>query len=191
MERKLRVGITIIVFLASIIAIGYYVSQANFTPKPIQSFSGNYLQYNGTASRIFVVSANATYGKYPFPTATDQPLLGSPTVIAKNGEPCVIINVTFRNDYSYQNPAPNNPVPDYNSTLTYVAFTAHLFSGETQISAKDITNAFALNSTFTNKAFTSLSYGDSATLSIYLATNETDITSFQPILYYVGLFPPP
>jgi hypothetical protein len=114
----------------------------------------------------------------------------SPSVIAKNGESCVIINVTLRNDYSTQNPAPNS-IPNYNLTLTYVALTAHLFSGENQINATDITNAFPLDSVFTNRAFTSLSYGESTTLSIYLATDQTDITSFQLAPYYVGQMPPP
>ena len=43
--------------------------------------------------------------------------------LAENGEPCYIINVTIRNDYS---------------TLMYVWLTAQIFNGENQINATDL-----------------------------------------------------
>lgn len=190
MNKKLIAAIIIVMtFLLVVSIVSYYYLTKS--AMPIQSVSDYYLQYNGITSRIFVVSANATHGNYPGPTVTAVPY-PTESVIAQSGEPCVIINVTLRNDYTTQNPAPNPvPLPNYNSTLTYIALTAHLFSGETQINATDITNAFPLDSVFTNRAFTSLNYGESTILSIYLATNETDITSFQLIPYYVGLAPSP
>lgn len=156
------------------------------TPSIPTAQSGYYL--NG--SEIFVVSANASYGSYPYPTVTYPPFANPPNgLIAQNGEPCVIINVTIRNDYSTQNPAPN-PVP-YNTTLVTIALTAQIFNGANQITAKDITNAFPIASVTTNKAFTRLNYGESTTLSVYLATNSTDVTSFQIIPVYIGLLTPP
>jgi hypothetical protein len=169
------------------IIFGYYfANQTEFSPKPIQSVSNFYLD----ESRIFVVSANASYGNYPYPTVTSPPFgnpSGSP--IAENGEPCVIINVTLRNDYSTEYPAPN-PIP-HDTTLVYVAFTAHIFTGEKQINAKDITNADWVFSAGTNGAFTSLHYGESTTVTIYLATNNRDVTSFQLFTRYVGELVPP
>jgi len=137
-------------------------------------------------SKIFVTSATASYANYPFPTVTDNP---SGLPIATNGEPCLIINVTLRNDYSYQNPAPG--IPGINSSEVNVALTAALFKGENPVNAKDITNAFPLNSVFVNRAFAIISYGESAKVSIYMATNSTEITSFQLIPYYVSRAPAP
>lgn len=102
--------------------------------KPIQSVAGYYLTYESNISRIFVVSANATYGNYPYPTVTGP---SNGVVLARNGEACVIINVTIRDDYSTQHPVPNpDPV---NSSFVNVLLTTKIFSGETQINATDIT----------------------------------------------------
>jgi hypothetical protein len=139
-------------------------------------------------SRIFVVSANASYGNYPFPTVTNLPY-ANPVVIARQGEPCIVISVTLRNDYSSQNPAPN-PDP-YNSSLVYISLTAEVFSGNSQISAKDITNALGVASAGTNSAFTSIPYGENTTVSIYLATNNKEVTSFQLHPRYIGGEVPP
>jgi hypothetical protein len=202
MKRKRAVAIIVVVsiFVTSIV-VGFYLSpqttpnpqvsptpQISPTRKPVivsDQFSPYYLHYQGD-SRILVASANASYGSYPYPTVTNFPS-GSP--IAENGEPCVIINVTLRNDYSTQNPAPN-PY-SLNSTKVYVALTALLFSGKEPISAKDITNANWISSASSNRGFTSLDYGESATLSLYLATNNKDITDFLLSAFYIGILPPP
>ena len=158
--------------------------------EPIQSLSNFYLQYMGAETKVFVVSANASYGDYPGPTVTWAPFeKPNGAIIAKNGEPCVIINVTMRIDYSTQYPVPN-PMPP-NSTLVFIALHAELFNGENEVSAVDITNASPWASVSLNKAFTSLDYGENTTLTIYLATSNTDITSFQLTGYYVGGILPP
>lgn len=181
--KKLTIALIIVILSVSLLTVGYYLNnQAHQSvAEPIPSVSNYYL----SDSRIFVVSANASYGGYPFPTVTDSHGLA----LAKNGETCVIINVTLRNDYSTQYPAPN-PAPD-NSTLVHIGLTAQIFNGENQINAKDITNAFPIASVSTNEAYTEIDYGESTTLSIYLATNNTDITSFQIIPRYIGLLTPP
>jgi hypothetical protein len=136
---------------------------------PIQSVSGYYLPYEGKDSKIFIVSANANYGSYPYPTHTT--FNGS---LVENGEPCIIINVTIRDDYSTQYPPPNPN--SYDSTLVYVYLTAQIFSGENQIPATDLLMVGMPPDGGTVAWLTS---GEKATLTIYLATNQTDITSFQ------------
>jgi len=79
----------------------------------------------------------------------------------------------------------------YNSTIVYISLTALIFNGANQINAKDITNANFVISGSTNGAFTSLNYGESTTLYIYLATNNTDITSFQITPRWIGQVVPP
>jgi hypothetical protein len=145
---------------------------------------GNLVEQAGTESQIFLVSANASYGTYPFPTVTSPN--GNGTVLAEKGEPCVIINATIRNDYSTQNPPPN-PNPE-TPTLAFVYLTAYLFNGENQINATDITPVVG----FANGgAFASLTSGKGSTLTIYLATNSTDLTSFQVVARYISGMPVP
>ena len=127
-----------------------------------------------------MVAANSTYGSYPYPTAT-SPSQGAQ--LAQNGEPCVIVNVTIRDDYSTQYPAPNPAPPQNDPSFAYVFLTAHLFSGENQINATDITPPVG----FANGgAYAPLNGGENATLTMYLATSNNDITSFQIVARYIG-----
>jgi hypothetical protein len=154
---------------------------------PIQSVANIYLQSQGNASRIYVVSANASYGTYPYPTVTVPPNFNSgKKFIAENGEPCVIINVTLRNDYSAEYPAPNPSSLNNTTTKVYISLTAQLSNSEGQVDSTDITNAGYIASATTNSAFTSLNYGQSTTVTLYMATSNTNITSFQLIPRYIG-----
>jgi hypothetical protein len=186
MSKKTLMAATVIVFVVLvIIAFGYYfANQSQVVPSPIPSQTNFYLP----DSRIFVVSANASYGSYPFPTVTNQPY-SSPVVIARQGEPCVIINLTLRNDYSAQTPAVNHWTNS--SPTVYVSLTAKVFNGNNSISSKDITNALGIASAATNSAFTSFDYGENTTVTIYLATNSKDVTSFQLVPRYIGELQPP
>ena len=156
-----------------------------------QSVGGYYLQYSpliyegfdSNVSRIFVVSANASYGVYPYATRTS---LGGGSIVVKNGEPCIIINVTVRDDYSTQNTftVAFNPL---NSTSVYVCLTAQLFNGEKQIKTTDL--LLIGNPANDWGAYAFVSYGEKATISIYLATKNTNTTSFQIVPRYIGAIP--
>ena len=146
--------------------------------------NGDLAEQAGNVSEIFLVSANASYGYYPYPTVTSPNDDG--VILAENGEPCVIIDVTIHSDYSAQNPPPN-PSP-VNPALVYVFLTAQLFNGENKINATDITPQVG----FVNGgAYAPLNSGENATLTIYLATNNMNITSFQIVTRYIGGIPPP
>jgi hypothetical protein len=138
---------------------------------------GNIEEQAGNVSEIFLVSANASYGNYPYPTVTGW---------AEALEPCVTINFTIRSDYSTQNPPPN-PNPE-NPTSVYVFLTAQIFNGENQIDSTDITPPVGVSNF---GAVALLNSGESATLTIYLATGNTNITSFQIDTRYVGGIAPP
>ena len=210
MTRKVLIAPIIVIIVLAVSFTGglYETNQTNPSPKvsptpqvspsvapvigPIQSLSNYYLQYDGNESRIFVVSANASYDSYPGPTVTSPPYATSDFGTAQHGEPCVTINITLRNDYSAQNPPPNSlSAPIDNSTLVYIGFEADIFEGNTKINATDITNALPVASFSTNHATASLDYGESTTFSIYLATNSTDVTSFDLQVGYLGLLLPP
>jgi len=168
-----------VVGLSDLVILAQHYGQQQIV-EPIQSVNGYYLPFEGNISRIFVVSENASYGFYPYATRTSG---GVPVVT--NGEPCVIINVTVRNDYSTQYPPPY-PNPDY-PTLVYVILTATVFNGANQINATDLLKVGLPPDA---GAFADLNGGENATLSMYLATNQRDITSFQIVPIWIGGIPP-
>jgi hypothetical protein len=192
-EKTFMAASIVIIILVPSLAVGYYWTTTNnqnpeltptSSPNPIPSQSNFYLGN----SRIFVISANASYGSYPSPTVTSPPY-GS--IIAQNGERCIIINVALRNDYSIEFPPPNILAPEsWNVSSVYVFLTAHLYNGNNQIEATDITNPNALGY-WANNAYTQLDFGESTTVSIYLATSSDNVTSFQLHTNYIGELPPP
>ena len=151
--------------------------------EPIQSVAGYYLPLGENISKIFVVSTNASYGFYPYATRTS--LGGGFTVIA-NGEPCVIINITIRNDYSsqYLPPNPNS----HDSASVWVILTATLFNGANKINSTDLLRVGAPPDA---GASTYLDSGENATVSLYLAANQRNITTFQIVPIFIGGTPPP
>ncbi|MGA2385435.1 MAG: hypothetical protein ABSG33_02760 [Candidatus Bathyarchaeia archaeon] len=154
----------------------------------VQPASGYYLSFRGNITRIFVVSTNLSSGFYPYPTRSAMGQQGGPPVVEK-GEPCVIINVTVRNDYSAQYPPPaqflNNPTPAF----AYVFLTAKIFSGNNEINATDLTQVGLPPDSL---SFAGLNGGETATISIYLATtSKMEITSFQIVPVWIGGIPLP
>ena len=147
--------------------------------------AGYYLAYRGNISRIFVVSTSISSGFYPYPTRSAIGQTGGPPVVEK-GEPCVIINVTVRDDYSAQNPTPqfpNSPTPAW----AWVFLTAKIFSGNNEINATDLTNVGQPPDSW---SYASLNGGETETISIYLATtSKSEITSFQIVPVWIGGIP--
>ena len=194
LKRKLLILAVILAVLAILLSEFWFIPQIfhksslAVTPVigPIQPAAGYYLPYRGNISRIFVVSSTISSGFYPYPTrsAIGQP--GGPPVVEK-GEPCVIINVTLRNDYSAQNPPtpqfPNSQTP----ALAWVYLTAKIFSGSNEINATDLTNVGLPPQSL---SFASLNGGVAETVSIYLATtSKSEITSFQIVPAWIGGIP--
>ncbi len=152
----------------------------------IQGASGYYLprgiqqpDYQGS-SRILVLSANATYGHFPYNITR---LNGQ--VVGVIGQPCVLVNVTIRNDYSSQNLP---PLHDGNSTSVYVRLTALLFNGETQIDTTDLLHVGLPPSAATEVWVPG---GESAMATIYLAPDNWNITSFQIVPLSISGIPIP
>jgi hypothetical protein len=152
----------------------------------IQPVAGYYLPYRGNISRIFVVSISISSGSYPYPTRNAIGQSSGPPVV-KKGEPCVIINVTVRNDYSAQYPPPaqfpNSPTPAF----AWVFLTAKIFSGNNEINATDLTQVGLPPDSLPSAG---LNGGETATVSIYLATtSKSEITSFQIVPVWIGGIP--
>ena len=131
-----------------------------------------------------MVSTSISSGFYPYPTRRAIGQTSGPAVVEK-GEPCVIINVTARDDYSAQNP----PTPRFpnSSTPAWVwgFLTAKIFSGNNEINATDLTR---VGLPLDSWSYASLTVGgETASISIYLATtSKSEITSFQIVPVWIG-----
>jgi hypothetical protein len=109
-------------------------------------------------------------------------------IVVTKGEPCVVINVTLRNDYSAQNPPPYqlNPDPKY-PAQAYVFMTAKIFNGNDEINSTDLMHLDLPPDAWSE---TSLNGGETGTISIYLAvTSHEEITGFQLIAMWIGGIP--
>jgi hypothetical protein len=145
-NKKNKIIIAVLAVVAVLFVSFWVTQEISFWPssavKPnvtaMQHITGYYLTFQGNTTKIYVVSATASSGSYPYET---RQALGSKSrslPVVEKGEPCVIINVTIRDDYSEQ-----SPVPDHfsgNPTLAYVFLTAKIFNGDKQINSVDLTH---------------------------------------------------
>ena len=143
-NKKNKLVIAVLALVAVLLVSLWVTQEISFWPggavKPniasMQPIAGYYLTFRGNITRIFVVSAILTSGSYPYTRSAIGSKPGSPPVV-KKGEPCVIINVTVRNDYSSQFPTPN-PYPG-SPTSAYVFLAAKIFNENKEIQATDLT----------------------------------------------------
>jgi hypothetical protein len=192
-NKKNKLIIATLAIVAVLLASFWVTQQISFWPssavKPnvasLQPIAGYYLTFRGNNTEIFLISATVTSGSYPYQTRTAiGSKSGSPPVVEK-GEPCVIINVTIRNDYSEQSPVPDH-FPGH-PTLAYVFLTAKIFNGDKQISITDLTQVGLPPDSWSSA---SLQSGETATVSIYLATaSRSEVTGFEIIPVEIGGIP--
>jgi hypothetical protein len=197
-NKKLLVAIISIVTAVVILTIVFVVIPkieaieadamfAQFAVTPvlgqIQPASGYYLgghgapgpyYYRSNDSRIFVVASSISVGTYPYDNRTSLTPPFDKIVVVK-GEPCIIINVTLRNDYSPTNPPPNYEPDEGN--YTYVYPTAELFSGTTNLNATDMLKVGWPSS---GGLCVRLQPGESGWVQLYLAVqSREEITSYK------------
>lgn len=177
----------LIVLVLSIFVVLSSSYRAVSTPTVVnvKPVAPHYLTYDGNESRIFLVSATPAYGSYPGPSVAQ---MGS-TPGVKKGDPCFTINVTIRNDYSAENPLPDQNIFNMSNPDANVYLTAQIFNTQGQIKATDVTPPYL--AVPLSGAYTSLASQENATVTIYMATSHQDIDNFEIILEYVGSVPAP
>ena len=195
-STKQKIAILAVILVAAVLLVSEFwvIPQIFHKPSlavtpvigPFPPGAGYYLSYRGNISRIFVVSTSISSGFYPYPTRRAIGQTSGPSVVEK-GEPCVIINVTVRNDYSAEYPPsprfPNSSTPAF----VWVYLTAKIFSGNNEMNATDLTNVGLPPDSL---SYASLNGGATETVSIYLATkSKSEITSFQIVPAWIGGIP--
>ncbi len=167
-----------ILFLALVIGAFVYleVTFSKFPASNAKLANSGYLKVpslpsqDSGYSKLFLVSANASYGVY-------------------NGEKCFIINATLRNDYSAQEHPPDG-LSGYNSSgNVFFILWAKLFSNNKQISANEITapNAMPVHGSPQH----SLEAGETGWFEMYMASSAQNIDTFTIDLVAFGGLPIP
>jgi hypothetical protein len=136
-----------------------------------------------TESRVYLVSAYLKYGNYNVTAG------GGTFPIIHKGDPCLIVNATFRNDYTPEQPPPQTYLTHSASDGSACFFvTAQLFlKNGNQISAPNVTPPYPLLP-FGAPQYC-LKSNSEFSVELYFSTNHKNIDHYDLILLYIGSVP--
>jgi hypothetical protein len=167
------------------LVIGLYSWNALFASSSnsnIEGPSSGYLTYYPSfkgekETMIFLVSTdNPRYGFYNW---SDDEWWGGEV---HEGDPCFIVNVTARNDYT-TDPIwtdEDSPPDMYNN---HVKLTAHLYDQQGRVDAVDVT--YPINSFHGGHVF-KVEPEETHSVTLYLATDCKDIDRYEIYVTYIG-----
>lgn len=120
-------------------------------------------------SRLFLLSANASYGTH-------------------NGQACLIIDASVRNDYTPQQPPPMDNFPGNSSGTAYFGLTAKLYDKNTEIAANDVTSP---GSAPLGVPQIGLGSGSTYNVEIDMATSNINVNNYTIQLVNIAGYPIP
>lgn len=162
------------------------------TPPPIQApdneryltyYSSHYV-YGGNETKIFLLTSNARYGSY---NQSFQTLYSGEV---HEGDACIIINVTIRNDYTKEQPGPDG-FPDFPEgpfpSGYFISLTAYLYNKEGQVMAEIMTPGYMYGGFIE----VNLETGETATFDIYVAYDKQDVDHYELYIFNIQALPTP
>jgi hypothetical protein len=171
--------VPLIAFWASSTLQQHTVPASNVTP-----VSPHYLRTvpdlygNSSETNIFLVAAdNPRYGCY---NESYQRWDGGEV---HTGDPCFIIDITVRNDYTLEQPPPGGLTP-YGSSII---LTTYLYSQQGAVYAADVTYPI----TFHGGHEFNLNIGETKSFDMYLATTNRNIDHYEILIRYLYSMPEP
>ena len=177
-RRKVAVIVGIIVLLVSAFSALFVVFLGGLNASKTDSFTPHYLPYKGSESKIYMLSSSSVL------TLTNQ------TYTSEDGQQIkasalYTITLTFRNDYSNENPPPSigTPTAPIDGTA-YILLKATLLNNDVTIPTINLSPSDFWVSSPDETALV-LASGQTNTLQLILATNKTKISYFT--IHLVGL----
>lgn len=169
MKASVIVIIALLV-IASVAAVLLAVNFAKLTSNAVPAANAQ-LDNAGyfNASRLFLVSAKATYGMH-------------------NGQACFIIDATVRNDYTVQQPPPLDNFSGNSSGAAYFGLTARLYDKTGLITSSDVTSP---GSVPLGVPEISLDSGQTYTVEIDMATSSRNVDNYSINLIDIAGYPIP
>lgn len=168
---KKALAILLVIVIA--IAIGVVVF-FQLTAKPVASVGTSAAiveppapSYIGNSS-IYLLSANSSYGTC-------------------DGTPCFIVNVTVRNDYTSQQPPPNNFTESSSGEAWFILIAKLYDKNGAQINAQE----FIPPQEHPNYNQVGLNSGETTSLNIYMDTTNHDVDHYSLVFGYLGSIPAP
>ncbi len=181
MRRKILIGATlaaVCIFLAVWAALALQSPPPEGPATNVKPANAHYLD----GSKIYLVSATPRYGHHPGVSGVT-----TTTPLVHEGDPCFIINVTVRNDYTAEEPPPTGGAWETGRAVFIVTAKIYDRNGQ-QIEAKDVTNPYMMP---IHVPQYELQYGETESFDIYLATSRRDIGSFDIVMLALGTVPIP
>ena len=162
------IAVIVIIVIVAIVGVAawYYTT---LTPTPER-----YLTYrNGTETKIFLLDSDLRYGVYDH----DIHQLRGCKHPVKKGDPCVIINVTIRNDYTEEWPAGYQ-----------ISLTAYLYNTE----GEKVGTVMTYGQLFCGfvEAW-KVECGETRTFDIYVDYDKKDIDRYELYIYNIQKYPTP
>jgi DNA-binding transcriptional ArsR family regulator len=174
--------------------------QAQSVSSPLSSAEPNYLYTvpdlagNTSATKIFLVSATGQYGYWRYnDTQVTYPLISPYAFVIHQGDPCFVINVTVRNDYTPEDADEtlgyNAPINGFNGVYeSFIVLKSYLYDSKGNLVN---TVDFTLPKSPAGNYQFSLKSQETTSFSIYLATANRDIDHFEIKVSYLGSTPQP
>ena len=173
-----KIILLIIVSLVAVSALGAYYLYESFNVSNIQTPSSGYLTRIpnpfSNESKIFLVSStNHRYGFYNWNYSHWN---------IQMGDPCFIVNVTVRNDYTTDpiHTDENSPAGLY---YNHVKLTAFLYDQDGRVNSVDVT--YPINSLHGGHVF-KIEPEETYSVELYMATETTDIERYEIYVAYIG-----
>jgi len=149
------------------------------TPSNAQLNNAGYLDYRESETKLFLVSANASYGVYSANAAWPGGTF--------DGQDCFVITATIRSDYTLEE---LQALSVHLTGTGRVCFAVRvtLYDGISQVSANDVTGAIVGSmSPPLGVPQWNLRYGETDTVEIYMATNNKNIDNYSINLIILDL----
>ncbi len=196
---RLKIAASLVILVVAFAVLLTALWASNFSPdgyispsdiKPVNPQYIKTSHYHNETS-IFLVSAIPSYGSYPFKDAKVDSRSHPPEI--HTGDPCVIINVTVRNDYDTSNPLPPYMSAGYpNSTMAEVSLDAVLYDRDNgTIEVTNVTPTLPRLQVEIPSPIMSLESGETCSFNMYLSTANHNVEAFTIVAAYVGAQPPP
>lgn len=170
----LKIGILLVIAIV-VAATALIAFFANFisSPAPIGAhyltYYPSHLTYGGNETKVLLLDSNIRYGVYDH----DFRLLLCDQEV-KKGDPCVIVNVTIRNDYSEEWPS------GY-----FISLTAYLYDNE----GKTVGRVMTYGQLHSGMVEVNLKTGQTLTFDIYAYYDKQDVGRRE--LYVVNILDTP
>jgi hypothetical protein len=170
---KNRRKIAAIALVTALIVIGLagLLYSLNSIVLNTEAFKPHYLSYGGSDSRIFLAQASTAH------STADRDYVTSDGQRVPEGSKLFVITLAIRNDYSNTNPPPaiGTPVAPIDGTA-YICLSVNLYDKHGVASAINVSPSdFSAPPSQTGLILAS---GQTNTVKILLATNNTEVSSF-------------